>query len=526
MREIVRQALAEIVPEGIDSNVTVPDHEAHGEYSTNVAFALAKREGGSPEKRAEELAAKLRERGTLFREVRVEKPGHLNFWLAPDLLRAEVASILAEGVRYGRRKAAPPKKIQVEFISANPTGPLTLANGRGGFLGDVIANILEAQGHEVEREYYVNDTGNQVVTLGKSILAAAGLIPQEETFYKGDYLKEWALAHRSEATFYKDDPHALGRIAARDFLHVTKSVIEGKANILFNRYTSEFDDIHAKGYAEKVLALFRLKGTVYEKDGATWLRTTEFGDDKDRVLKTKDGVPTYFLADAGHYLETVERGFTTKVNILGPDHYGYVARIQAAAKLVGLADSTVIITQAVRLVEGDAEVKMSKRKGTFITFNELLASVPPDAARFFFLMISADSHLDFDLSLAKERSMKNPVYYVEYAYVRATNILKNAGAGPAAPDLSPLSTPDDLRLIRTLARFPEALEDTAADYRAHRLTRYAMDLARTFHDWYEKERVVGEVPAVFAARRALVLATHSVLGNLFSLIGISAPEEM
>jgi len=265
---------------------------------------------------------------------------------------------------------------------------------------------------------------------------------------------------------------------------------------------------------------------VYENEGAVWLKTSEHGDDKDRVLITGEQAPTYFLADSGHYLETKERGFTGKINILGPDHYGYVARIQAAAKILELANSRVIITQAVRLMKNGEEVKMSKRKGSFVTFEELVDEVGADAARFFFLMIAPETHMDFDLALAKERSVKNPVFYAQYAYVRGKNIRTKIELPKGKPDWNLLTTEDDNTLIRALAEFPEVVEDTAADFQVHRLTRYVSRLARIFNGFYEREHVAGEKTELLLARLGLVDATVQVFENLFGLLGISKPEEM
>lgn len=507
----------------------MPERDGFGDYATNAAFAAAKINGTSPRDEAVSLAASLAAHGALVEKAEVAGPGFVNITLTEGAFRTVVEDVLRRGSAYGPAPLPENRRerIQVEFISANPTGPLTLANGRGGFLGDVIANALMAVGHQVEREYYVNDSGNQIMTLGKSILATAGVISHEETFYKGDYINVWAKAHKDEIQKPGVLPGPIGRRAATDFLGVIKSVVEGRAGILFDRYTSERNDILEKGYPEKVLALFRKEEVVYEADGAVWLRTSLYGDDKDRVLVMKTGEPTYFLADAGHYLETVERGFTRKINILGPDHYGYVSRIQAAAKLVGLPQSEIIITQAVRLLEGGEEVKMSKRAGSFIAFNALVEQVEPDAARFLFLSVAPESHMDFDLALAAERSMKNPVYYVQYAYVRAVKVLEKFGDEPGAgTPLEALTTPRDRKLIRLLAEYPSMVEETATDYRVHRLTQYATSLARAVHDWYEAERVVGEPPEVARARAALLAATKVVLENLFSVIGITAPSEM
>ncbi len=536
----------------------------------------------SPHEIAEEIAGKLRKNSeNIFEKIEVAGGGFINFWLKPEVLYEELKEILEQKDGYGatsdRRHSdkrhgdtatqrhltgdtatydtatfdrRPPQsgarqttKIQVEFVSANPTGPLTLANGRGGFLGDVLANVLEMTGYEVEREYYINDVGGQILTLGKSILAANGIIADAEEFYKGEYVKEWAKKNKKIVLKLKDKPMKIGQMAAKDFLKSIKKVLEKKAGIAFDKWTSEEKEIHKKKLAEKALEIFKQKGFVYEKDGAVWLKTTEFQDDKDRVLITSAGLPTYFLADGGHYLETIKRGYKRKINILGPDHYGYVKRIQAVAKILDFEKSEVIITQALRLTENGKEVKMSKRKGQFITFEELVDEVGADVARFFFLMVSHNSHMDFDMALAKEKSNKNPVYYTQYAFVRCASILRkipnshayNGQAGKLQitnkskipnSKLSALNTNEDIKLMLHLSQFSEVIEDTANDYQAHRLTRYAVELARVFHNFYEKERIIGESKDLAEARLVLVQATKIVFENLFGILGISVPEKM
>lgn len=538
LRDEVLKLIQKHVPKGTEVTLTVPEDSQFGHYSTNVAFALSKVEKKPPLEIAERLAAELMRAGSaVVREVRAAPPGFINLFLAPEALYGELNVIAKAKKKYGLSRAKEGEKIQVEFVSANPTGPLTLANGRGGFLGDVLANVLEAAGAAVEREYYVNDTGNQIFTLGKSILASLGLVPDDEALYKGEYVSEWAKKHRRDAEKLRRDPMKLGEQAAADFLKLIRRALEKKAHITFDRYTSEKKHIHAKGYVKKALALFKKKGATYVSDGAVWLKTTAYGDDKDRVLVTSGGFPTYFLADAGHYLETKERGFKTKINILGPDHYGYVARIQAAAKLVGLSKSEVIVTQAVRLIRGGGEVKMSKRKGSFVTFEEVVEEVGADAARFFFLSVAPESHLDFNLDLAKERSRKNPVYYAQYAYVRARSILARVNSKSETPNpkqtrnsklenLKLLNTGEDIALLFQLSRFPEVLADAAYDYQVHRLTQYALTLARVFHTFYERERVVGAPAPQAAARLALVRGSIIVFENLFRILGISTPQKM
>ncbi len=521
------EALKSVIPEAVPIEVTVPDNDTHGHYSTNVAFRLAKLRGAAPIAIAESLKHELEARGS-FARVEVAGNGFINMWLSHESLEVELADILKKKKAYGTSTLPRTgrRKIQIEYISANPTGPLTLANGRGGFLGDALANIFEAVGHTVEREYYVNDTGNQVRTLGLSLLAAQGLIPDEEKFYKGEYVKEWAHKNASLVKRYAKKPETLGARAAAYFLSSIKKTVEKKAGIHFDRYTSEARHIHAKHFTDKAMTMFKKKGLVYESEGAVWLKTTDFHDDKDRVLITKEGAPTYFLADAGHYLETEKRGFDTKLIILGPDHYGYVSRIQAAAAIVGIEHSHVLITQAVRLIQGGEEVKMSKRKGTFVTFEELIDEVPKDAARFFFQMISPDTHMDFDLDLAKEHSLKNPVFYAQYAYVRTRGIIKKAGAVKGKPDFSLLESDEDMRLMRKLAEFPDVVRDAADTFAVHHVTRYVLELSKLFHNFYEKEHVSGVEERLGMARLALVSASAIVLKNGLTLLGVSTPEKM
>lgn len=538
LRNKIIEILKKAVPEMAEIRISIPESDNFGHYSTNAAFALGKIWRMSPIQAAEKLKEKIIniDKSKLFKKINVVNPGFINFWLSDEMLQSELNEILKKKTKYGKPKLKSRGKIQLEYISANPTGPLTMANGRGGYLGDVLGNVLEFCGCKVEREYYVNDTGNQIITLGKSLIAALGLIPEEEKFYKGEYIKTWATKHKEFIKKNQAKHLIVGQSAAKDFLADIKKVIEKEAGIHFDRYTSEEKDIHKKKFIQRALEIFKNKGLVFEKENATWLKTTEFGDDKDRVLITGDGFPTYFLADSGHILETTTRGFSKKILVLGPDHYGYVARIKAAAKILGLAELNVLVTQAVRVVQEGKEVKMSKRQGEFITFGGVVDEVKPDAARFFFLMHSPESHMDFDLKLAKERSMKNPVYYVQYAYVRTRGILNKSQITKSKAQINYklqttnhkfLSTEADINLILALVRFPEIIEDTARDYQVHRLTRYATELSHTFHNFYEKERIVGEKDkSLAAARLQLVQATQIVLGDLLDLLGISQPKKM
>lgn len=540
IKKKITDLLKKIIKQDVGIDVFVPEKEEFGHYSTNVALKLAKELKKNPMEIAENIKQQvLSSKVNFFEKIEVISPGFINFWLSEKVLQNELKEILNKKENYGNLKPKTKnlKPIQIEFVSANPTGPLTLANGRGGFMGDALSNILEFSGYDVEREYYVNDTGNQVLILGKSILAALELLEEAHStssgqgnFYKGEYVKEWAVKNNSKVKKFKNNPLKIGQLAAKDFLKATKIILEKKAKINYDRWTSEDGHIRKKGYIEKVLKIFKKKNLVYEKDGALWLKTTQFGDDKDRVLITKDNFPTYFLADAGHFLETKERGFKDKIMILGPDHYGYVKRIKIAAEIIGLKSFEVIITQAVRLMSGGKETKMSKRKGEFITFDELVSEVNPDAARFFFLMHSADSHMDFDLDLAKEQSMKNPVYYAQYAAVRCESILNKAKHESQRAkykiNLNLLNTSEDINLIKILARFPEIVEEAAKNHNPSVLARYVIDLARIFHNFYEKERIVGVEKELMFARLELIKATQIVFKNLFNLLGVSILKKM
>ncbi|KKR88580.1 MAG: Arginine-tRNA ligase [Candidatus Wolfebacteria bacterium GW2011_GWA2_42_10] len=533
IKSIIENYLKKAIKENIEIEVFVSEGEQFGHYSTNVALKLAKIKKENPMEIAVKIASDVRHRmSDVFNKVEVAPPGFINFWLKPEVFQNELKEVLKKKEKYGKSQIAKRKacKIQIEFISANPTGPLTLANGRGGFLGDALANILEFCGYKIEREYYVNDTGNQILTLGKSILAAGGSVPFEEKFYKGEYVKKWAKKNSAIVKKYKDNPLKVGKLAAKDFLTGIKKVLQKEAKISFDRWTSENKHIHKRSYIKKTLNIFKKSGLVYEKDGAVWLKTTKFGDDKDRVLITGDNFPTYFLADSGHYLETKERGFSGKIAIWGPDHFGYIRRIQTAAEIMGFENSEIIITQAVRLMSQGKEVKMSKRTGEFVTFEELIKKVGVDATRFFFLMHSPDSHMDFNLDLAKERSLKNPVYYVQYAAVRCQSILKKSkikGQKPKAK-YNLLNTPEDINLIRLLARFSEVVEEAAGKLNPQILARYSLDLARQFHNFYEKERIIGENidKNLSLARLELIKAVQAAFKNLFGLLGISMPKKM
>ncbi len=507
--------------------------EIFGDYFTNIALKLARQEKGNPMEIAQNLIQKIAKKNNfVFKKIAVAPPGFINFTLSEEILREEVAEILKNREKYGRVDIGKGERIQVEFISANPTGPLTLGNGRGGFFGDVLSNVLVAAGYKVWREYFINDAGYQIEILGHSVLK------DEQAQYQGDYIDE---LNKIFSRFTSEDSKKIGEQAA-DFIleNLIQPTIIKKMGIKFDRWTSE-RTIRKSGLLEKIIKICEEKKLIYEREGALFFKSTQFGDDKDRVLITsskgsRGKEATYLLPDAAyHYKKFKEDKFDKVINIWGADHHGYVARLQAMGKALEAWNENqliVIIMQLVRLFRNGQEIKMSKRAGTYITLDELLEEISLDAARWFFLMRSPDTHMDFDLDLAKERSEKNPVYYAQYAYARICSLLDKAEKEfnldkTGIEFLKLLEQPAELALIKQLIRLPEIVEDIACDYQVQRLPQYVLDLVRAFHKFYEECQVLNKKEEEKTqARLALCQATKIVLKNAFDLMGISAPEKM
>lgn len=521
----------------VDDIVLETSHNPQfGDYSSNISLQLANQKRGegqqSPREIANELAKSMQELDYLA-SVEVAGPGFLNFKLKPAHLSQELNQILSKDNSYGSTELGAGRPVQIEFISANPTGPLTLANGRGGAIGDTLANLFEASGYQVNREYYVNDTGNQIRTLGLSVQAAAGKIEAEDTHYQGEYIKDLALKFANQLD---QDPQTLGHELANYMLDQEIKPAIKKLNINFDNYFSEHS-LYQESIPLTVQSLAQ-KDLTYEKDGAIWFKSTEFGDDKDRVLMTSEGSrgrqePTYFLADIAHHIVSHDQGYLKRINVLGADHHSYATRISAVLKGLGYQDwkggawQDIIIMQLVRLFKGGQEVRMSKRAGNFVTIDELLDEVSADAVRYFFLMSSANTTVDFNLDLAKEQSNKNPVYYVQYAHARSFNILAKAEAKIDPAGEYQLSHPAELSLLIQLTALPDVIEDTVKDYQVNRLTNYAYQLADKLHKFYEQCPVLqAEAEEIKQARLALVSASQIVLANTLRLMGISAPERM
>lgn len=520
LRSQIRKGIESVTPPGAVFSAEKPDNPEHGDYSSNIALVLAKELGKNPRDVAEDLKNKLLSNriAKWVEKIDIAGPGFLNFFISRGALVKKLSSKNFLSLPARRRAGARPhlkflsesfstkiKKINIEFVSANPTGPLTMANGRGGFYGDALANVLEAVGHKVTREYYINDAGNQIRILGESILAAAGKVPAKEEYYKGDYIKK-LKGKTAEA-------------AAKILLGEIKKSLK-KAGIEFDVWFSEAD-MRKKGELKKTLEFLNKKNALKEREGALWLG--------DAVVVKSNQEYAYFLADlAYHYDKFIKRKFDLAINVWGADHYGYVERMKKGIEALSVNPErlNIRVLQLVRLTSGGKEVRMSKRTGEFVTLDDLLKEVGVDAARWFFLERSPDTHMDFDLDLAKERNKKNPVYYVQYAHARACSILKKGGQSKKV-DLNLLTQPEELTLIKKILQLTEIIEDTAEDYQAHRLPRYAYELAKTFTNFYEKHHVVdSKNPELTQARLFLVSAAQKTIKTTLSLMGIAAPEKM
>lgn len=487
-----------------------PEQDVYGDYSSNIALEVTKVIKKNPMEIAELIRSKIdKKKSKSFEKIEIAKPGFINFFLSREYFQGQIKDILKKKEKFGDLKIGKGKKINVEFVSANPTGPLTLGNARGGFCGDVLANILERAGYKVFREYYVNDIGGQVEKTLKLSLEG------KEGGYQGSHIDEL----RKKGV---KDPQEAAKMILEKWMKPTIK----KMGIKFDRYFFESELDKERKEVENYL---KKKKLSFEKERALWFKSTKFGDDKDRVLKKADGKQTYILSDIAYLKNKFKRGFDELIYFLGAEHHGYVTRLKGGAEALGYQKEQVkpIIFQLVRLLEKGKEVRMSKRKGIYITVDDLLEEINVDVARYFFLVRSPGSHLLFNLDLAKEQSEKNPVYYIQYAHARICSILKkikNPKSG--AKNLELLKHPSELNLIKYLIRFPEIIEDTTNDYQIQRIPRYAHDLAEAFHQFYRNCRVITEDKKLQEARLALVLATQIVLKNTLGLMGISAPQKM
>ena len=504
VKKIIGKSIENLYKQEIEVFVERPENTAFGDYSTNAAMVLKK----NPEEMAEVI------KSSIFEKVEA-KNGFVNFFLSKKYLEKQVELILKQKEKFGEIKQKKRQKVNVEFISANPTGPLTLGNGRGGFCGDVFSNILAKAGFKVEREYYINDTGEQVKKLGHSLLG------DSQAVYRGKYIESLRKKIKGK------DAQEIGEKAAKAIMEETIKPTTDKMGINFDNWFSE-KSLYQKKEVDKILDFFKKKNFSYEKDGALWFKSNEFGDDKDRVLIKENGESTYFLSDAAYLKNKIKRGFKKLFFFWGADHFGYINRIKAVAKSLGFDQKgiCIVVMQLVRLVREGKEVKMSKRTGSYVTLEELIKEVGLDVARFFFLTRSPNTHLSFDLDLAKKQSEKNPVYYIQYAHARICSIIDKAGSLKTSSRKIQLEHPSEISLAKLLIKLPEVVEDTGEDYQVQRLPQYALDLATVFHRFYRDCRVVSDDKNLTSSRLSLVLAVQIVLKNTLDLMGISAPEKM
>ena len=538
LRTLLRNALAKLGAEAADeaADFAGPPDPKHGDLTTNAALALAKELSADPRTLARDVAEELR-KAPAAAAVEVAGPGFVNVRLADAVIFDSLREAVTRGDDYGRGDEGRGARVQVEFVSANPTGPLNAVNARAAAYGDALARLLEFTGYAVEREFYVCNVGTQIDLLGQSVRARLAELRGEEAEipeggYRGEYVVD--LARRLQENGKISDGDDAGKIAAAAADEIIAGQKADLADFGVNFDVWFCEDSLYPADVDAARRLLKERGAVYEKDGALWLKTTAAGDDEDRVIVRADGRPTYFMADIAYHLNKHERGFAKAIDVLGPDHHGHVKKLHAMAELLGMPAGwlEVIISQQVNLLEGGEKVKMSKRAGSLVTMREVLDNIGVDAARFFFLMRTATSHLDFDLELARTQSPENPVYYAQYCHARVESIKREAGAEaaqspPEEADLAALDQAEERVLARAIWEFPKVVAAAAARREPHRLTAYATALASLFHNYYHHHRIL-QAPSEAAARARLVLtrAVGRTMKNALRLLGVSAPSQM
>ena len=523
--------------------IEVPKNLSHGDYSCNIAMVSAAVEKMPPRRIAETIIKYIHDTDQLIDRVEIAGPGFINFYLRPESWIRFLKKVHEQGIRYGAANVGKGKKIQVEFVSSNPTGPLHVGHGRGAAVGDSVANILSFCGYDVQKEYYINDSGRQINTLGKSVfLRYQELLGESVRFpddcYQGDYIKDIAgriIALNGQDLLDQPDEKALmfcARYAADLILAGMKQDLES-FGVVFDCWFSE-QALYDSGKVAAVIESFRNQNIIYEKDGALWFDTTSHGDEKDRVVVRQNGQTTYFASDIAYHHDKFDRGFEKVIDVWGADHHGYIPRVTAAIESCGYRKEQfhVILVQLVSLLRAGTPVAMSTRAGEFVTLRDVLLEVGKDAARFIFLTRSSDNTLDFDLELAKQKTNDNPVYYVQYVHARicsivrksiALGITENPTTGAA---IYLLNTPEDISLIKMMVKYPETVRFSADLMEPHRITFYLMELAAAFHAYYNKQRVLTDDLQLTHARLYLMKAVRQVIANGLSLLGVSAPESM
>ena len=511
-----------------------PRREQFGDYSTNIAMLIGAREGVQPRKVAEAIVGPIGEHSLVTR-VEVAGPGFINITMDRSYWMGLLTDAVSQGDRYGETETGAGKRVLIEFVSANPTGPLHIGHGRGAAFGDSLANVLDAAGYDVTREFYINDAGSQVKNLAESIMLKVReqrgeTVEWGDNHYKGEYIGRLA-----DEVVGEEDVDDIGSGALKEILGWIERDLSD-FNIRFDNWYSE-SALYREGRVERLVEELKGKGHVEEREGAVWFRSTDFGDDKDRVVIRENGEPTYFASDIAYHFDKYERGYDSLINIWGADHHGYIPRIKAVVQALGHDKDSlkVILAQMVTVLREGKPVTMSKRSGEFITLRDVLDEVGSDATRFFFLMRKPDAQMEFDLELAKRQAPENPVYYLQYAHARICSIInfaKESGTGLPAQgeagevDLDRLDLKEELDIIRHIASFPEIVRDAAISLEPHRITFYLQELAGKFHPYYNKHRIVTDDAALTVARLYLCSAIRVVLRNGLALLGVSAPEKM
>ena len=544
----VRQVASELrvdLPADFQVKLERPRDPKFGDWATNIAMQLAKKIGMTPRDLAEKIIA-IVEQDELIKSASVAGPGFMNFSLSTVWIGETISSVLTQGSDWGRCDIGKGQKVQVEFVSANPTGPLHMGHGRGAAVGDITANILAFAGYQVSREYYINDAGLQMELLGKSVrskyfahFGKPDLAPFPEDGYQGEYISEVAavlIERHGDSLLSLAEDESISLFSKESGDYILNSLIKkdlADFGVHFDTYYSE-KSLYDNNLVYPTVELLRERGFAYEKDGATWFQSTEFGDDKDRVLIRANGVPTYFMSDITYLKTKYDRGFEKTIYVWGADHHGYVPRIRSANKALGFPDEgiEVLLIQMVNLVRDGVPVQMSKRAGTIVTLNEIVNEVGRDAARLFFVLRRSDSTVDFDLELAKKASSENPVYYMQYAHARISSIKRElASRGIQMPtladlDLSTLDNETSTALAKAISRFPEEIAIAAREAAPHKIVYYVTELAEAFHAFYNSNRIIGSPDNVAASRLLLMEATQVTLRNALGILGVTAPEKM
>jgi arginyl-tRNA synthetase len=518
----LEDAVRKLTEISIDVHVERPKNPDHGDLSSNVAMQLAKQLGKPPMEVAKLILPLLRP------GAEIAKPGFINIRVKAEAKLSAISQALAEGRAFGRKEAANPQKVQVEFVSANPTGPLHVGHGRQAALGDAIAALLESQGEQVTREFYYNDAGAQIDKLAWSVQARArGIQPGQpgwpEEGYAGEYIEDIAREIRDPSDLEAIRRHAVA------YLRKEQDVDLQAFGVKFDVYYLE-SSLYSEGKVDEVVRLWKERNKVFDNEGALWLRTTEYGDDKDRVARKSDGSYTYFVPDVAYHLTKWRRGFRKVINIQGTDHHSTITRVRAGLQALGAGIPEgypdYVLHSLVKVMRGGEEVKISKRAGSYVTLRDLIDWVGRDAVRFFLVSRKADSEFVFDVDLAREKSLDNPVYYVQYAHARVCSVFAQGHAQPQDFRLELLTNEKELTLARTVGEYPETVAAAARELAPHDIAYYLRELAAQFHSYYNAERILVEDAALRSARLALCAAVRQTLANGLSLLGVSAPEKM